>query len=117
MLIFSAALLGSAVPARGALVLEPHTCKHPYRSGESLYLSQRSYLDRDAQLAKQARQRFGIDESAALYALQTRYAALKLDGLRTRVIRCTVYFEASSRNRRYLFDAETLKRVDAEERQ
>ena len=81
-----AALYFSAAPAGAAYVLGPKACNDPYRSGQSLYLSQRSYLHRDAQLAKLARQRFGIDESAALGTLRERYPGLGLETLRTRVI-------------------------------
>ena len=110
-----AALYFSAAPAGAAYVLGPKACNDPYRSGQSLYLSQRSYLHRDAQLAKLARQRFGIDESAALGTLRERYPGLGLETLRTRVIDCTVYFETSGRGQSRLFDAETFRPVRTKE--
>lgn len=109
-------LLGAALPAQSALVLGPQTCRHPHNSG-SIYLAPNSYLSADALRSRIAKSKFGLDEAAALRALQARYPALELERLKVRVIRCTVYFEAvDATGTPYLFDAESLERVDPEHR-
>ena len=107
-------LTGSTIFALQAatLTLGSNTCNDPHRSGKSRYLSQRSYLTRDAQLAKIARQRFGIDEAAALKALQKRYPELNLRSARTKVVDCGVYLEARGGDKNYLFDLATLEQVN-----
>lgn len=111
-----ALLFTTALPLQSALVLGTLTCQHPHTSG-SRYFARHTYLSPDVLRVRIAKKRFGLHETAALAALQRRYPDLGLEGVKTRVLRCTVYFEAHDDTRaRYLFDAETLTRVAPEYR-
>lgn len=113
-LLVTAALLSAAVPARAAFVLGPQTCNNPDPDGRGLLFSHRSYLSRNARLAREAQKRFSLDAKSALEYLQQRHPSLELTALRIRVIRCTVYFEAESGAKSYLFDAQTYHHINKE---
>jgi len=111
-----ALLLGAALPAQSAFVLGPQTCRYPHK-GSSIYFGANTYLSADVLRARAAREKFGLDEAAALQALQARYPGLGVQSLHTRVLNCTVYFEArDDAQQAYLFDAETLGQIPTEHR-